>query len=189
MLDNNAVDDPRRGSTTLIFLSGVLMEPPFYLFREELMKEIDAVKEILSPVLEKEGYSLASVTLVRETDGLTLHVFIDRDEPISLDDIVLVSNIINPILDKEDPISSSYTLDVSSLGAEKPIGLEKLEKYIGSYVNLHLSNPYKGENALEGDLLEVKEEELTLGVREKSKTKKVILKRADIDKARLAIKF
>lgn len=153
------------------------------------MKEIDAVKEILTPVLEKEGYSLYSVSLNKEPEGLTLHVFIDRDEPISLDDIVNVSNIINPILDKEDPISTSYNLDVSSLGAEKPIDIAKLEKYVGSYVNFHLSHPYKGENTLEGDLLEVNDEDVTLGVKDKSKIKKVVLKRDTIDRARLAIKF
>lgn len=153
------------------------------------MKETDAVKDMLEPILAKEGYSLASISLSKEEGELTLHVFVDRDEPISLDDIVKVSNIINPILDENDPIKQSYTLDVSSLGAEKPIKLEALEKYVGSYINLHLSHPYKGENTLEGDLLETKEEEITLGIRDKSKIKKVILKRADIDKARLAIKF
>lgn len=153
------------------------------------MKEIDAVKKVLEPVLEKEGYTLYDVNLTRDADGLTLHVFIDRDSPISLDDIVLVSNIINPLLDKEDPINQAYTLDVSSLGAEKPISLDKLEKYVGNYVNFHLSHPYKGANTLEGDLLETNEDEVTLGVKDKSKIKKVILKRDTIDKARLAIKF
>lgn len=153
------------------------------------MKEIDDVKEVLEPILEKEGYTLADVSLIRESDGLTLHVFIDRDSPISLDDIVLVSNIINPILDKEDPIKVPYTLDVSSLGAEKPISLDKLEKYVGNYVNFHLSHPYKGLNTLEGTLLETNENEVTLGVKNKTRVQKVILKRDTIDKARLAIEF
>ncbi len=153
------------------------------------MKEIDDVKAILEPVLEKEGYTLAEVNLSRDSDGLTLHVYIDRDSPISLDDIVLVSDIINPLLDKEDPIPGAYTLDVSSLGAEKPLKLDKLENYVGNYVNFHLSHPYKGANTLEGDLLEVNSDEIKLGIREKSKTKTIILKRETIDKARLAIKF
>ena len=91
------------------------------------MKEIDDVKEALEPTLEKEGYTLADVSLSKDKDGLTLHVFIDRDSPISLDDIVAISNIINPILDESDPIKSPYTLDISSLGAEKPLSLDKLE--------------------------------------------------------------
>lgn len=153
------------------------------------MKEIDDVKAILEPVLEKEGYTLAEADLSRDSGGLTLHVYIDRDSPISLDDIVSVSDIINPLLDEADPISSAYTLDVSSLGAEKPIKLEKLENYAGNYVNFHLSHPYKGENILEGDLLEVSLEEVVLGIKEKTRNKKITIKRETIDKARLAIKF
>lgn len=153
------------------------------------MKEIDDVKEALEPILEKEGYTLADISLVRENDGLTLHVFIDRDSPISLDDIVTISNIINPILDKRDPIKTPYTLDVSSLGAEKPISLGKLEKYVGSYVNFHLSHPYKGLNTLEGSLLEANEDEVTLAVKNTARVQKVVLKRDTIDKARLAIEF
>ena len=116
-------------------------------------------------------------------------MFIDRDSPISLDDIVAISNIINPILDESDPIKSPYTLDVSSLGAEKPLSLDKLEKYVGNYVNFHLSHPYKGLNTLEGTLLEANENEVTLGIKNKTRVQKVILKRDTIDKARLAIEF
>lgn len=153
------------------------------------MKETEAVKSLLTPVLEKEGFELAEVTLTRDKDGLTLHIFVDRDEPISLDDIVRVSDIINPILDQEDPVDGPYVLDVSSLGLEKPLKLEKLPHYVGKYVNLHLSRPFEGENTLEGDLLEVNEEEVALGIKIKARKKTIRLKRDAIDKARLAIKF
>jgi ribosome maturation factor RimP len=154
-----------------------------------MMKETEAVKSLLTPVLEKEGFELAEVTLTRDKDGLTLHIFVDRDEPISLDDIVRVSDIINPILDQEDPVDGPYVLDVSSLGLEKPLKLEKLPHYVGKYVNLHLSHPFEGENTLEGDLLEVNEEEVALGIKIKARKKTIRLKRDAIDKARLAIKF
>ena len=87
---------------------------------------LDKVKELLEPTLEKEGYELADVSLSRNKEGLTLHLVVDRDAPISLDDIVKVSDIINPLLDKEDPINEAYMLDVSRAGSEKPLRLEKL---------------------------------------------------------------
>ena len=82
-----------------------------------------------------------------------------------------------------------YTLDVSSLGAEKPIDLEKLDKYQGKYVNLHLSHPYKGENIIEGDLKEVTSDYVVLTYRIKTRIVEAKIERKDIDKARLAIKF
>lgn len=153
------------------------------------MGPLDNVKNLITPVLEKEGYELADINMIREKEGLTLHIVVDRDAPISLDDIIKVSDIINPLLDEEDPIEGAYMLDISSAGSEKAIKLEKLSKYQGEYVNLHLINPHQGENYLEGDLLEVKEEEIILQITNKGRKKKVTLARQNVDKARLAIKF
>lgn len=153
------------------------------------MDEINRVKAILENPLLKEGYTLYSVKLLKKKEGLTLEVIVDRDDPISLEDIVKVSDLINPLLDKEDPISSPYTLDVSSLGGEKPIDISCLEHYEGRYVHLHLANPYNGANDLEGDIKNVSPEEISLEISLKGRKKVIVLKRQDIDKARLAIKF
>ena len=153
------------------------------------MDEIKKVTEALSGPLSECGYALYSVKLFKTKEGLTLQIVVDRDDPISIDDIVKVSDLINPILDREDPIPGAYTLDVSSLGSEKPLSLEKLERYVGKFVHLHLSKPWKGLNDLEGDLLKVDNEEVTLERNEKGKKKEIRLYRPDIDKARLAIKF
>lgn len=153
------------------------------------MDVIEKLKSLLTPPLEAAGYTLASLSLVREKDGLTLHLLVDRDAPISLDDIVKVSDLINPLLDQSDPIPEAYTLDVASLGAEKPLHLDALEHYVGYYVALHLSRPYQGENSIEGTLRAVTPESLTLQVRNKARTKEITLIRSDVDKANLAIKF
>ena len=153
------------------------------------MDEIERVKEVLRAPLEQAGYELADVSLSRDKNGLTLHVFVDRDVPISLDDIVEVSNLINPLLDQADPISDPYLLDVSSLGSEKPLHLDRLEHYVHQYVNVHLTHPYRGENILEGELTDVTPETVTLLLTIKTRKRSVVLPRADIDKARLAIRF
>lgn len=150
---------------------------------------IERIKEILNGPLLEAGYELYEAKLIRGKEGTTLQIIVDRPSPISLDDIVKVSDLINPLLDEADPIDGPYTLDVSSLGAEKPIALERLGAYEGRYIHLHLSTPYQGANDLEGELVALSETELTLRIRDKSKTKSVVLGRQSIDKARLAIKF
>lgn len=149
----------------------------------------EEVKKVLAAALIPLGYTLVSAHYQIGPDGPTLAVVVDREAPISLDDIVKVSEPLSAALDEHDPISGPYTLDVSSLGAEKPIRLEDLEKYAGRYVNLHLSHPYKGENILEGTLQEVQTDELTLARNLKGRIQKIQLPRQDVDKARLAIKF
>ncbi len=149
-------------------------------------------KEVLN-LIEKPikdlGYSEVSVSFVRENNSSILRVYIDKDDVISLDDIVKVNDLISPILDEADLIKSEYYLDVSSFGAEKPIKVDRLEKYVDKYINIHLTNPYKGENYLEGTLEEVSNDNIVLSWREKTRLVKAKINRNDIDKARLAIKF
>ena len=145
---------------------------------------------ILEEPLKEKGYDLIEVKLTQGgKEGSTLSVIVDRVEPISLNDIVKVSELVSSVLDEDDSFNDPYVLDVSSLGAEKPIALEKLASYQGRYVNLHLTNPYQGENYVEGTLLKVDEETVELEYREKTKKKVAKLPRTDIDKARLAIEF
>ncbi len=153
------------------------------------MKEIDKVKETLSKPLQEAGYELAKVWLSHAKDGLTLHICVDRDASISLDDIVKVSDLINPLLDDADPIPGPYTLDVSSMGLEKPVKPERLNAYLGCRMHLHLTKPFEGRNDLEGDLAAVDAETVTVIVAVKAKRKEMTLPRQNIDKARLAIKF
>ena len=147
------------------------------------------IKQLIEPTINKLGYSLESVSLKIEKGDLFLQIVVDRFDPISLDDIVAISNEISPILDENDPIKDNYFLDVTSLGAEKPIKLEHLDKYINKYVNLHVINPIKGENYLEGNIDSVNDDTLILSYKIKTRLVRVEIPRKDIDKARLAIKF
>lgn len=147
------------------------------------------IKQLIEPTIIKLGYSLESISLKREKGDLFLQIVVDRFDPISLDDIVAISNEISPILDENDPIKDNYFLDVTSLGAEKPIKLEHLDKYINKYVNLHVINPIKGENYLEGNIDSVNDDTLILSYKIKTRLVRVEIPRKDIDKARLAIKF
>ncbi len=153
------------------------------------MEEENKIASLLQQPLKEKGFDLYSVVYHNSSEGMKLEVVVDRVEPIGLEDIVSLSGFISDLLDESDPIQGAYTLDVSSLGAEKPIALDKLPLYIGKYVNLHLSHPYKGENILEGTLEKIEEGNLTLFYRAKGKLVQATFPEKDVDKARLAIKF
>ena len=147
--------------------------------------ELKALEKIVSEKLLESDYELVSLSLTNKT----LSIVVDRVAPIDMDAIVEVTHILNDLLDKIDPIEGEYTLDVSSLGAEKPLKIEKLNDYVNSYVNVHLVNPINGENIYEGDLVSVSEEMITLSYRQKTRIKTVDIQKANISKIRLAIKF
>ena len=50
----------------------------------------------------------------KEGSNYFLRITIDREKPIDIDTCVLVTKIINPLLDEADIIKDSYILDISS---------------------------------------------------------------------------
>ena len=74
----------------------------------------EKIREMLEGPVREVGVRIDSINLEKEDNNLYLRIVIDRDEIIDIDKCVEVTNIINPILDREDPIKESYTLDVST---------------------------------------------------------------------------
>ena len=154
------------------------------------MSIIENVQGLLAPVLQAMGYELYELSFVPEGRDMRLTVRIDKPGTrIGLDQIVEVSERLSKVLDDANLIEVNYVLDVSSAGAERRIDLQDLPKYVGSYVNLHLKNPYKGLNTLEGELTEVHDGTLILSYRDKTRTLKAEIRLDDVDRARRAIKF
>ncbi len=147
------------------------------------------IKSEVEKLLEEKGYVLYSLKELNSKKGLTLEIIVDRVEPINLDDIVSISNDVSSLLDEIDKTETPYTLDVSSLGAEKPIKICDISKYVGKYIAIHISHPFKGLNNLEGDLVSVNDDTILLDYKEKTRTIHATIPLKDIDKCNLAIKF
>ncbi len=72
------------------------------------------IRELLEEEINEAGYILDEVLYGKEDGVNTLRLVIDKQGYINIGDCVKVNDIVNPILDKEDPISESYVLDVCS---------------------------------------------------------------------------
>ena len=75
----------------------------------------EKIRNLIEGIIVDAGYILNDVKIEKEGTVLFLRVFIDKQDIVSVEDCVKVSELINPILDKEDPIDGSYVLDVSSV--------------------------------------------------------------------------
>ena len=148
------------------------------------------VLNLIEKPIKALGYSEVDVKFVNEFGTNYLRVMVDKDdEVIDLDQIMEVNDIVSPLLDEADLIKTNYVLDVTTFGAEKKIDVNKLEKYVGRYINIHLSHPYKGLNIIEGTLESVDNDKIVISYKEKTRLIKCEIARNTIDKARLAIKF
>lgn len=151
----------------------------------DLKKLEDNIKQKLSEI----NYELYSLKFHRDGSENYLSIVVDRVEPIDMDAIVEVTHYLNDYLDANDPIEEKYCLDISSLGAEKPLKIESLDKYVNSYIHIHLINPIDGENIYEGNLDEVNEDKIKLSFKIKTRTKTIEVIKTNISAINLAIKF
>ena len=156
---------------------------PLFVF--EGYMDLVTLKGLIEKKVNELGYELYSLSFSKET----LSLVVDKDVEIDMDMIVELTNELNGYLDELNPFEKAYTLDISSLGAEKPLKIEKLDAYINKYVNVHLVNPIKGENIYEGDLVNANEESITITYRNKTRSINLEIAKSNIYKIRLAIKF
>ena len=151
--------------------------------------DIKSLESKLKDKINLLGYDFVSLSSKKDKGDLILSIVVDRVEPIDMNNIVRLSEELSKYLDEIDNSNEPYILDISSLGAEKPLKIESLKDYVGRYVHAHVINPIKGENIFEGDLIEVKEDEITIAVRNKTRVNNIVILLSNIYKIRLAIKF
>lgn len=75
---------------------------------------IDEIRKMIEPIIVENGYRIDSISFIVEEGIKNLQVVIDKDGIIDVEDCVIVSKLINPILDEKDPIPEFYVLDVCS---------------------------------------------------------------------------
>ena len=98
---------------------------------------IAEITKLLEPSLAHMGYSVYAIEQAGQ-GGRTLRIAIDKpDGFISLDDCQRVSEVAGPLLDQANLIPQSYTLEVSSPGAERPLrDRAEYERFVGHRVNV-----------------------------------------------------
>ena len=152
----------------------------------------DMVKEAVSPIIDEQNFELVDIEFLKEGKNWFLRLYVDKPGGIDIEDCAWVSEKVSDLLDEmdPDPIPQAYFLEVSSPGAERPLKSDQdLENAIGQYVHLSYYQQVEGEKFHEGTLLSVTEEEVSIEIRIKTRTKTIEIPRDKIAKARLAIKF
>ena len=78
------------------------------------MEIIKEVHKLIDGPVKEAGYVIDEITYEKEGSINFLRVIIDKDGLIDVDDCVIVSKVINPLLDEADLIEENYILDVCS---------------------------------------------------------------------------
>lgn len=118
-----------------------------------MAKVTELVAGLAAPIAEENGCSLWDVEYVREAGQWFLRVYIDKEGGVSIDDCEAVSRPLSDALDEADPIEGSYTLEVSSAGADRVLKKpEHFAQFTGSEVDVRLYRAREGRKELTGVL-------------------------------------
>lgn len=145
----------------------------------------ERLRSMLAPAIEARGFELVDVELDGQ-QNLTLRVFIDSPDGVTVDDCAEVSHQVSAVLDVEDPVPGRYTLEVSSPGLDRPlVKPADFRRYLGETIKVRMREPLDGRKNFQGDLLEVADDNVLVS----SGGLEFRLEFAGMDRARLVPKF
>lgn len=106
---------------------------------------------------------MLGIEYVSQGKHSVLRIYIDKEGGILVEDCEAVSRQASAILDVEDPISSEYTLEVSSPGMDRPLfTLEQFASHAGEQVKIKLRSPFEGRRNFQGLLRGVEEQDVVV---------------------------
>jgi ribosome maturation factor RimP len=121
----------------------------------------ERVREIAERVSIDHGLELVHAEVAGPENKPIVRIFIDKPAGVTHDDCAAVSFHVGTVLDVEDFIHASYTLEVSSPGLER--GLYKradYERFAGSKAKLRARRAINGQRNFRGTLLGLEDDEV-----------------------------
>ena len=134
------------------------------------MQPLEHIRAIAERVAASRGLTIWDIQSRRETSGHVVRVFIDRpgpaatpEESVSIEDCEQVNREMSTILDVEDPLPFTYTLEVSSPGLDRPLrGADDYRRFSGRLAKLVVSEPVDRQKAFEGRLRGIEDADVLL---------------------------
>ncbi len=128
-----------------------------------MAKVTDLVSRLAAPAVEAAGCELWDVEYVREAGSWFLRLYIDKPGGVDILDCETVSRTVSDLLDEADPIEGSYTFEVSSAGAERPLKRPgDFARFLGSPVLVKLYKARDGRKEFLGHLAGYQNGDITI---------------------------
>jgi len=142
------------------------------------MATTDRVRALVEPLAEQAGAHVYDVTFA----GGKLVVALSRTGGIDLEALTDVSRQLNVLLDEQDVVTGSYTLEVTSPGLERVLRTaEHFAGAVGADVTIRTNADVEGERRVRGTILAVAGDEITVALEDGGER---TLRVADVERAR-----
>ncbi len=162
--------------------------PLFYFIihmgSKELIKK--KVVELAKEAVETAGVELDDVELLGQTGKMIVRVTIDSEGGVGIKECERVSRQLEALLDVEDPIPGSYTLEVTTPGLDRPLrSLRDFERFKGRLARVVTSERIDKQTFFVGRIKSVEGDRIVLEL----DNREVEIPYNIVSKARLEIEF
>lgn len=162
---------------------------PLFVY-ENFMEKQDRIRELAQNCLVDQSLFLVEVVVSQKPGAKRVLVILDGDNGVTIDTCAEVSRKLSAALDESSLIEDRYTLEVASPGLDHPL---KLKRQYFKNRGRKMKVTLKDKKIVQGKLMEVMEESVTLE-EEVKEGKKVITKSrsiafSDIEKALVMVSF
>lgn len=145
----------------------------------------EKVLMIAKQVADEQGVELFDIEMLG-SGKMILRAFIDREGGVTLNDCERFSRSLSALLDVEDPLTRSYTLEVSSPGLDRPLrDMKDFLKNSGKLARVITIEKIEDQNFFIGRIKEVAHNLVTLVVN----NREIAIPFEKISKAKLEVEL
>lgn len=151
-------------------------------------KITDLVFDMALPIARENGCTIYDVEYKKEGSDYVLRVILDTDDdsPVSIAMCENVSRLLSEELDKNDPTSNAYMLEVTSPGLDRPLKKDQdFARFAGKIIEVGLYKQINGSKMITGELKGLNDGNVVLI----SDGEEICIKRDEASFIRLAVIF
>jgi len=151
-------------------------------------REAAQVERLIAPSADAMGYALVQVRFIGGRSHPTLQIMAERKDGVEMtvEDCADLSRAVSALLDVEDPVPSSYQLEVSSPGIDRPlVRLEDYERFAGQEARIETERLIDGRKRFKGKLRGVESGRVRLTLSDTGAEAEIPF--ADVTKAKLVL--
>lgn len=86
-----------------------------------MIRVVEEIESLATPILENEGFFLIEVVLRGQRNNQVLEIFVDSEKDVTAEMCALINRALSVELDRKNIVQGKYTLVVSSPGVDRPL--------------------------------------------------------------------
>lgn len=125
--------------------------------------ELARVREIVEPIASDLDLDVYDIERRGVTVRVTLDTYAGSDGGITLDNLSLATRLISREIDHEDPISTRFTLEITSPGLERQLRTTAhFQREVGKDITVRFRDPNADPRRVDGQLISATDSRATL---------------------------